>query len=108
MTKMVWSTSPTTSGAPGTGDDSEDIGRQRPQRNRIDDDQDGVTDYPNDPGCAALSDLSEVDDQNEPACFDGADNDRDGVADYPFDPGCVAAATIPVDPWWHRSALTDG
>jgi hypothetical protein len=48
--------------------------------NGIDDDGDGRRDYPIDPGCASLGDLSERDPFI--ACDDGADNDGDGRADY--------------------------
>lgn len=52
----------------------------------LDDDGDGLVDFPNDPGCASAADL----DERSPllACDDGADNDGDGLADFPADPGC--------------------
>jgi hypothetical protein len=52
----------------------------------LDDDGDGLVDFPSDPGCASASDL----DERSPllACDDGADNDGDGVADFSADPGC--------------------
>ncbi len=57
----------------------------------IDDDGDGLVDFPDDPGCASADDL----DERSPllVCDDGADNDGDGLADYPADPGCK-------DPAW--------
>lgn len=51
----------------------------------IDNDGDGLTDYPADPGCESAIDPDETD---IPACSDGQDNDGDGNADYPADPGC--------------------
>ncbi len=67
----------------------------------IDDDGDGKTDYPNDPGCAAPADATEDDvcataptDPACPDCGNGIDDDGDGQIDYPNDPTCVAASTI--------------
>jgi large repetitive protein len=61
----------------------------------IDNDGDGLIDYPNDPGCTTTSDHSENDDcptgPNCPACGNGVDDDFDGLIDYPADPGCDAA-----------------
>ena len=51
----------------------------------IDNDSDGKTDYPNDPGCSSANDSTET---GEPACQDGVDNDGDGLTDYPNDTGC--------------------
>ncbi len=50
-----------------------------------DNDGDGKTDYPDDPGCTSASDLDEGD---VPACSDGVDNDKDGKTDYPDDESC--------------------
>jgi len=55
--------------------------------NRRDDDADGQTDYPNDPGCGALTDEDEAD-PNVAPCGNGVDDDGDGLADLD-DPGCV-------------------
>ncbi len=56
----------------------------------VDNDGDGLTDYPNDPGCTSATDNDETD--PVPAqCADGVDNDGDGLTDYPNDPGCTAA-----------------
>jgi hypothetical protein len=52
-----------------------------------DNDGDGRTDYPNDPGCVGPADNDEVD--PKPACSDGADNDGDGETDFPADLGCL-------------------
>ena len=54
----------------------------------LDNDADGRTDYPADPGCASPSD---TDEHSFAACDDGADNDGDRAADYPRDPGCASA-----------------
>lgn len=62
----------------------------------VDADGDGFTGYPNDPGCASVTDNDETDDcpsgPSCPACSNGVDDDGDGAADYPADPGCVAAS----------------
>ena len=62
----------------------------------IEDDGDGLTDFPNDPGCASAGDL----DERSPllACDDGADNDGDGLTDYPADPGCKDPASALENP----------
>ncbi|MEZ4399059.1 MAG: hypothetical protein R3B06_03525 [Kofleriaceae bacterium] len=62
-----------------------------------DDDGDGRTDYPADPGCQSPTDDDEADDCPSgpgcPACADGIDNDGDGLTDYPADLGCAAASS---------------
>jgi len=67
--------------------------------NGVDDDGDGYTDYPNDPGCTSVNDNDEIDSCDPvtnpgacPACFNGLDDDADGLTDYPADPGCGSAA----------------
>ena len=62
--------------------------------NGIDDDNDGLIDYPNDPGCYGSFDNDEH--ASFLVCDDGADatNDRDTLADFRLsggDPGCVSA-----------------
>jgi MYXO-CTERM domain-containing protein/uncharacterized repeat protein (TIGR01451 family) len=52
----------------------------------IDNDGDGLIDYPSDPGCSSPIDNSETD--VKPQCSDGIDNDGDNLIDYPADPGC--------------------
>ena len=49
-----------------------------------DNDGDGLTDYPNDPGC---SDPTDNDETDPPQCSDTSDNDGDGFIDM-ADPGC--------------------
>jgi hypothetical protein len=68
-------------GAPGGGDPSSAPACS----NGIDDDCDGLIDFPADPGCASPED----DNERGPGlvCDDGIDNDNDGVADYVV-PGC--------------------
>jgi len=56
--------------------------------NGIDDDNDGSTDFPADPGCESVTDNTEVDPLTE--CEDNIDNDGDGVTDLD-DPGCENA-----------------
>lgn len=52
----------------------------------FDNDGDGYTDFPDDPGCKYAAWANE-----NPACNDGYDNDKDGLIDYPDDPSCPAA-----------------
>lgn len=60
----------------------------------IDNDSDGLTDYPNDPGCTSSTDNDEYNEQATKtanhACNDSIDNDSDGLTDYPNDPGCTS------------------
>ena len=60
--------------------------------NGLDDDGDGLVDYPADPGCSGATDDDEY---NPPAptyaCSNGLDDDGDGKVDYPADPGCSSA-----------------
>jgi hypothetical protein len=56
-----------------------------PCSNGLDDDGDGYTDYPDDPGCSAVDDSSE---QSAAECDNGIDDDGDGLIDYAADPGC--------------------
>ena len=52
----------------------------------LDNDGDGLIDYPADPGCSGANSKKE-----NPQCNDGIDNDGDTLIDYPADPNCVAA-----------------
>ena len=54
----------------------------------IDNDGDGLIDFPSDPGCASPTDNSELNFTPTYQCSDGADNDGDGLTDFPSDPGC--------------------
>jgi hypothetical protein len=59
----------------------------------IDNDGDGLIDYPQDSGCDSVKDNDESDPPPPPAaqCADGTDNDGDGKIDL-ADPGCVNAS----------------
>ncbi|MBA3460417.1 MAG: hypothetical protein H0T46_10680 [Deltaproteobacteria bacterium] len=57
----------------------------------MDNDLDGKTDYPLDPGCASVSDDTEADPAVLPACSNSLDDDSDSLFDYPADYGCAAA-----------------
>ena len=62
----------------------------------VDNNGDGLFDFPDDPGCDSFSDDSEDTVCPGPACpdcSDGADNDGDGATDYPDDPSCFAASS---------------
>ena len=63
----------------------------------IDADGDTFNGYPNDPGCASISDNDETDTCPSgpgcPQCSDDLDNDTDTRVDYPLDFGCVSAAS---------------
>jgi MYXO-CTERM domain-containing protein len=52
----------------------------------IDNDGDGLTDFPADPGCDSPTDSDETNPVYE--CSDGVDNDLDGFTDYPADISC--------------------
>jgi large repetitive protein len=58
----------------------------------MDNDADGKTDYPNDPGCVDTADDTEQNPTILPACADGTDNDTDTLVDFPADYGCAAAS----------------
>jgi hypothetical protein len=53
----------------------------------LDNDNDGLVDFPADPGCDSALDASEVDPPLA-QCRDGLDNDGDGAIDWPADSGC--------------------
>jgi hypothetical protein len=57
----------------------------------IDNDSDGKTDYPFDPGCDSPADDTEANLATAPVCADGVDNEPDGQTDFPADWGCAAA-----------------
>jgi hypothetical protein len=63
--------------------------------NGLDDDDDGLADWPNEPGCSAPDDTDETDDCPDgpgcPQCSNGDDDDGDGDIDYPADAGCAFA-----------------
>ena len=59
----------------------------------IDNDGDGLVDFPADPGCLRKPDRSET-----PDCSDGLDQDGDGDADHPADAQCHSAADVSEQP----------
>jgi large repetitive protein len=62
----------------------------------IDNNSDGKTDFPADPGCSSPSDGTEATVCPGllcPVCADGLDNDNDGLTDYPLDTSCAAASS---------------
>ncbi|HEV8324247.1 MAG TPA: hypothetical protein VG389_21700 [Myxococcota bacterium] len=58
----------------------------------LDNDIDGIIDFPFDPGCIDAMDEDETDPPLPPICADGLDNDGDGTIDFPLDMGCYAAS----------------
>ena len=58
----------------------------------MDNDSDGLADYPLDPGCFSASDDDETDPATAPVCSNAMDDDTDGAMDYPADFGCSSAA----------------
>jgi len=56
----------------------------------LDNDGDGLIDYPFDPGCYSLTDLDEANPLPTVACNDGLDNDGDGLIDHLM------------RPWWKK------
>lgn len=58
----------------------------------LDNDGDGLVDYPEEPGCRSASDVNETDPFFAPTCADSIDNDGDGATDFPVDLECVASA----------------
>jgi hypothetical protein len=58
-----------------------------------DNDFDGLTDFPDDPGCSSATDNQEQDDA-PPECADEFDNDGDEKVDFGEDPGCTSATDL--------------
>jgi hypothetical protein len=58
----------------------------------LDNDSDGIADYPGDPGCDSIADDTEQDPATAPVCSNDTDDDGDGLTDYGDDYGCVAAS----------------
>ena len=63
----------------------------------LDDDRDGLADFPSDPGCASATDTSER--GATLVCDNGVDDDGDGLIDFPGDPGCASGLDV-----WERGA----
>jgi hypothetical protein len=78
----------------------------------IDNDGDGVADYPDDKGCSDALDTTETD--VAIPCDDGIDNDFDGLTDYSrgllSDPGCAPVGVVgaPEDPQCDDGLDNDG
>lgn len=68
-----------------------------------DNDDDGQTDFPFDPGCTSEEDTSEIDPLADPVCSNGFDDDGDGLIDFGEDPQCVSASDRD-----ERSECSDG
>ena len=62
----------------------------------LDDDLDGLIDFPADPGCDDANDLTEQ--SALLVCDDGLDNDLDGFIDFPSDVGCESSTSGAEDP----------
>ena len=81
---------------------SADAGAVYTCSNGIDDDFDGRTHYPDDPGCESDLDPGELDPKNPRECSNGVDDDGDGKVDFDVngngaidgndDPGCNGAS----------------
>jgi hypothetical protein len=77
-----------------------DLPSQMQCLNHLDDDNDGLVDYPNDPGCDSPEDGDESNSEiftlpfsgwprpTFPPCHNHIDDDNDGFIDYPADPDC--------------------
>ncbi len=65
--------------------------------NGLDEDRDGLADFPSDPGCASATDTSER--EGTLVCDNGVDDDGDGLIDFPGDPGCASGSDT-----WERGA----
>ncbi len=63
------------------------VGGVRGCADGLDNDSDGLVDFPNDPGCSSYYDETE----DDPECWDGLDNDSDGDTDWPDDLECWGA-----------------
>jgi hypothetical protein len=57
----------------------------------VDNDSDGKTDYPFDPGCTDPADNDETNPATLPVCSNTTDDDTDGQTDFPADYGCSSA-----------------
>jgi hypothetical protein len=64
----------------------------QPCSDGLDNDSDGDTDFPFDPGCASPADNDETDPATAPVCSNTVDEDADLATDYPMDFGCNSAA----------------
>ena len=75
-------------------------------RGRIDNDGDGLIDFPGDLGCDSADDESER--SIDLPCDNGLDDDLDGEVDYPADPGCASPSWPLEDPECDDHVDNDG
>jgi hypothetical protein len=98
--RAAWRASPLVDGSPGAA--------ELPMcADTVDNDGDGLADYPDDPGCAAASQ-----DDEGPHCNDGIDNDEDGAVDL-ADSRCSTASgeaeeVAPIDRFACFAATSSG
>jgi hypothetical protein len=90
----------------GTGSSASSFSVAYACANGLDDDGDGLADFPADPGCNATIDTSER--ESGLACDDGTDQDADGLADFPADPGCRDAFSTTERPQCDDGIDNDG
>ena len=81
--------------AAAAGDVSSEPGRVEiagtpPCSDGLDNDGDGLSDWPDDPDCEDADDRDEFRSSWTAACADGVDNDGDGATDWPDDTDCAA------------------
>jgi cysteine-rich repeat protein len=74
--------------------------------NGVDDDGDGLVDFPNDAGCTSATDFLETEATH--LCDDGLDNDADGLADFPDDPACQTVLSPKENPKCDDGLDNDG
>jgi spore coat protein A len=79
---------------------------ERECQDGLDNDGDGRTDHPADPGCASAADFLET--SPSLPCDDGADGDGDGFTDHPDDPGCRDPSWREEDPECQDGLDNDG
>jgi hypothetical protein len=58
----------------------------------LDNDSDGLVDFPDEPGCTSTYDPNETDPVETPECANGTDDDSDSDTDFPDDAQCSSAA----------------
>ena len=88
------------------GWDGSSSGSESDCEDGLDNDGDGLADYPFDPGCDLASDASE--NSSLLVCDDGDDNDGDTLIDYPNDPGCLHPASSVEEPQCQDGDDNDG
>src|SRR5688500_11032048 len=73
----------------GGGEATDEMTEKPACSDGIDNDADGMSDFPDDLSCASTTGETE-DGSAAPQCSDNRDNDGDGKKDFPLDPGCFA------------------